>query len=146
LIGRGGEVVNGIVNQTGADVKIRQETKPLGYSLCVITGPQDAMQNAEILVRQKLGISGTGVETKELPLTAEQANSLTGPKGISDIRARAGGVQVEIKPPEMPGLPHRAVLGPGAQEQLMVAEQLITARLAEALLEGAVGAQVGHQV
>lgn len=135
LIGRGGEVIMGIVNQTGADVKIRQETKDLGYSLAVITGSQETMQAAENLVRQKLGLPGTGYASKELPLSTEQASILLRNQGsqLAGIRLRAGGLQVEIRGPLGPGLPHHAVLGPGPQEQLLVAEQLITVCLAEAL-------------
>jgi len=56
LIGKGGEVIMGICNATGADVKIRQETKDMGYSLAIITGHSDAMDTAEAMVRQKLGV------------------------------------------------------------------------------------------
>merc|ERR1712023_117983 len=52
LIGRGGEVIMAICNATGADVKIRQETKEMGYSLAVISGSAQAMSLAESMVRQ----------------------------------------------------------------------------------------------
>jgi len=59
LIGRGGEVIMGICNATGADVRIRQETKDMGYSLAVITGPPASVERAEAMVRQKLGMGAS---------------------------------------------------------------------------------------
>lgn len=55
LIGRGGEAIMGICHATGADVRIRQETKDLGYSLAIITGLPQAMDAAEAMISQKLG-------------------------------------------------------------------------------------------
>jgi len=134
LIGRGGEVIMGIVNATGADVKIRQETKDLGYSLAVITGAPEAMDTAERMVRQKLGITGPVIGTKELPIAAEHLGAVLANKAawLADIRTRSGGLQAEIRPPEVPGMPHRAVLGPGREEQLLIAEQVLTSKIAEA--------------
>lgn len=57
LIGKGGEHITGICNSTGADVKIQQQTKDQGYSLCIITGPQQAMDLAERLVQQSLQLA-----------------------------------------------------------------------------------------
>merc|ERR1712039_561870 len=59
IIGRGGDVIMGICNATGADVRIRQETKDLGYSLAIITGMPEAMEVAERMVRQKLDVVST---------------------------------------------------------------------------------------
>jgi len=145
LIGRGGEVIMGICNATGADVKIRQETKEMGYSLAIITGPEEAMANAERMVSQKLGLPVPGIITKEVPLKPEQVNVVIGSKGatLSDIRMRAGGLQIEIRQPEGPGMLHRAVLGPGRQEQLAHAEQLITEKLAEAMAVGSLTIAAG---
>lgn len=58
LIGRGGETIMGICHQTGADVKIRQETKELGYSLAVITGRPEMVDVAERMVMEKLALVG----------------------------------------------------------------------------------------
>uniref|UniRef100_A0A7S1WT79 K Homology domain-containing protein n=1 Tax=Alexandrium catenella TaxID=2925 RepID=A0A7S1WT79_ALECA len=137
LIGRGGEAIMGICSATGAEVKIRQETKDMGYSLAVITGRPDAMENAEIMVRQKLGLSSTGVATKEIPIPAELVGSVIGPKGaaITEIRARAGGMPVEVRSPDVAGMPHRAILGPGQQEQLLIVEHLLTGKMAEAAMQ-----------
>jgi len=63
LIGRGGEVIMGICNATGADVKIRQETKDLGYSLAVVAGRPEAMDLAERTVREKLETIGGRMAT-----------------------------------------------------------------------------------
>ncbi|CAE7416618.1 Khsrp [Symbiodinium natans] len=140
LIGKGGETIMGICNTTGADVKIRQETKELGYSLAIIMGHPDAMDAAERLVRQKLGLSGTGFASKELTLQSEHVPTVMGPKGTSlaRIRQQSGNLAIEIRPPDLPGMPHTAMLGPGSQEQLMVAEQLIMATLAEAAVASAI--------
>jgi len=140
LIGKGGEVIMGICNTTGADVKIRQETKELGYSLAIITGHPDAMDAAERLVRQKLGLSGTGFASKELTVQSEHVPSIMGAKGanLARIRQQAGNLAIELRPPEMPGMTHTAILGPGSQEQLMVAEQLIMATVAEAAVAVAI--------
>uniref|UniRef100_A0A7S1S5D4 K Homology domain-containing protein n=1 Tax=Alexandrium catenella TaxID=2925 RepID=A0A7S1S5D4_ALECA len=137
LIGRGGETIMGICNATGADVKIRQETKEMGYSLAVITGPPDAMEKADIMVRQKLGLSSTGVATKEVPIPAEIVGSIIGPNGatLAEIRAMAGGMPVEVRPPDIAGMPHRAILGPGQQEQLLIVEHLLTGKMAEAAMQ-----------
>jgi len=54
LIGRGGETITAICNQSGADVKIRQETKELGYSIAVLTGRPEGVELAERLVMEKL--------------------------------------------------------------------------------------------
>ncbi|CAK9051132.1 unnamed protein product [Durusdinium trenchii] len=140
LIGKGGEVIMGICNQTGADVKIRQETKELGYSLAIITGHPDAMDAAERLVRQKLGLSGTGFASKELTVQSEHVPTIMGAKGgnLARIRQQAGNLAIELRPPDLPGMAHTAILGPGSQEQLMVAEQLIMATLAEAAVATAI--------
>jgi len=140
LIGKGGEVIMGICNTTGADVKIRQETKELGYSLAIITGHPDAMDAAERLVRQKLGLSGTGFASKELTVQSEHVPTIMGAKGtnLARIRQQAGNLAIELRPPDLPGQPHTAILGPGSQEQLMVAEQLIMATLAEAAVANAI--------
>merc|ERR1719240_1357112 len=58
IIGKGGEVIMAICAATGADIKIRQETKALGYSLAVITGTSSAMEKAEEMVKQRLGLAG----------------------------------------------------------------------------------------
>merc|ERR1712194_131694 len=58
LIGKGGETIMGICNSTGADVKLRQETKELGYSLAVITGRPEMVDIAERLVMEKLSLVG----------------------------------------------------------------------------------------
>ncbi|CAE8694236.1 unnamed protein product, partial [Polarella glacialis] len=99
LIGKGGEVIMAICNQTGADVKIKQETKEQGYSLAIITGHPDAMDAAERMVRQKLGLSGSTFVSKEMPISAEQVPLLMGPKASSspvfqggDLRADSGAV------------------------------------------------------
>jgi len=135
LIGKGGETIMAICNTTGADVKIRQETKELGYSLAIITGHPDAMDAAERLVRQKLGLSGTGFASKELTLQTEHVPTVMGPKGatLARIRQQSGNLAIELRPPDVPGMPHTAMLGPGSQEQLMVAEQLIMAAVATAI-------------
>ncbi|CAJ1347424.1 unnamed protein product [Effrenium voratum] len=140
LIGKGGEVIMAICNQTGADVKIRQETKELGYSLAIITGHPDAMDAAERLVRQKLGLSGSGFASKELSVQSEHVAHIMGPKGstLARIRQQAGNLAIELRPPDLPGQPHMAMLGPGSQEQLMVAEQLLMATLAEAAVATAI--------
>jgi len=137
LIGRGGEVITGICNATGADVKIRQETKDMGYSLAVITGHPDAVEKAEIMVRQKLGVPAGGAATKEVPIPAELVGSVVGPNGvtIAEIRTKVGGMPVEVRAPDVVGMPHRAILGPGQQEQLLAAEHLLAGKLAEAALQ-----------
>jgi len=58
LIGKGGETIMGICHQTGADVKLRQETKELGYSLAVITGRPEMVDIAERMVMEKLALVG----------------------------------------------------------------------------------------
>jgi len=127
----------GICNATGADVKIRQETKDMGYSLAVITGHPDAMEKAEVMVRQKLGLSSGGAATKEILIPSEHVGAVIGPKGatIAEIRTRAGGMPVEIRPPDAVGMPHRAILGPGQQEQLLIVEHLLTGKMAEAAMQ-----------
>lgn len=148
LIGKGGEVIMGICNHTGADVKIRQETKDLGYSLAIITGHPDAMDVAERMVRQKLGaegLTGANFTTKELPISGDFVGAVLGPKGatLAEIRQRAGNLQVDIRAPELPGLPHRAILGPGSPEQIALVEQLISAKLAEAALKAQAARGIG---
>jgi len=68
LIGKGGETIMGICHQTGADVKIRQETKELGYSLAVITGRPEAVDAAERLVFEKLNMVGERFSTAVKPI------------------------------------------------------------------------------
>jgi len=67
LIGKGGESIMGICHQTGADVKIRQETKEMGYSLAVITGRPECIAKAELLVLQRLGDVGEKLVGLRLP-------------------------------------------------------------------------------
>merc|ERR1719323_1030325 len=69
LIGRGGETIMGICHQTGADVKIRQETKELGYSLAVITGRPEAVDAAERMVFEKLSMVGERFATAVKPVS-----------------------------------------------------------------------------
>jgi len=86
LIGRGGEVIMGICNATGADVRIRQETKDMGYSLAVITGPPPSVERAEAMVRQKLGI---GASEQAPTVAPEHAAAL-----LASSAAAAHGVPV----------------------------------------------------
>mmetsp|Transcript_50114 Transcript_50114/g.119273 ORF Transcript_50114/g.119273 Transcript_50114/m.119273 type:complete len:284 (-) Transcript_50114:36-887(-) len=65
LIGRGGEVIMAICHQTGADVRIRQDTKEMGYSIAVITGTPDTAAQAEAMVVEKL--SSVGVRLVPAP-------------------------------------------------------------------------------
>eukprot|EP00931_Biecheleriopsis_adriatica_P021586 TRINITY_DN14078_c0_g2_i1.p1 TRINITY_DN14078_c0_g2~~TRINITY_DN14078_c0_g2_i1.p1 ORF type:complete len:380 (+),score=71.84 TRINITY_DN14078_c0_g2_i1:32-1171(+) len=131
LIGKGGENITAITNMTGAEVKVNQGSKEMGYSLAIITGHPDAVDNAERLIRQKIGISATGSATKEVPILPEHVSAVS----ASAIRLRQQcGCQVEIR--HIPGAGHRAIIGPGTQEQLMVGEQLLTATVAQAVVAG----------
>lgn len=137
LIGRGGEIINRISQQSGAEIKVRQETKDLGYSLCFITGSPAAMEAAEFLVHQRVGGGGGsgGLRVEELVIPGDHVGGIIGPKGscITDVRARAGGLQIELRPTETPGQgPYRATLGPGTPEQLALARRLLLERVASA--------------
>mmetsp|Transcript_8954 Transcript_8954/g.23310 ORF Transcript_8954/g.23310 Transcript_8954/m.23310 type:complete len:868 (+) Transcript_8954:224-2827(+) len=135
LIGKGGTVVQSIHQQSGADIKIRQETQAFGYSKAIVTGAAAAVEAAEQLIQKTLGISGEpGFAKKELDVAAEHVSALIGPAGsiIQDMRARAGGLQIEIRGPQVPGAaPHKAILGPGRADQISIAEQLILQKVAE---------------
>eukprot|EP00438_Fugacium_kawagutii_P001097 Skav212308 [mRNA] locus=scaffold1913:71182:79609:- [translate_table: standard] len=87
------------------------------------------MDAAERLVRH----AGCTVP-QELTVQSEHVPTIMGAKGtnLARIRQQAGNLAIELRPPDLPGQPHTAILGPGSQEQLMVAEQLIMATLAEA--------------
>mmetsp|Transcript_29077 Transcript_29077/g.52989 ORF Transcript_29077/g.52989 Transcript_29077/m.52989 type:complete len:279 (+) Transcript_29077:71-907(+) len=65
LIGRGGEVIMAICHQTGADVRIRQDTKDLGYSIAVITGTPETASLAEAMVVEKLSAAGMRINTSQ---------------------------------------------------------------------------------
>jgi len=141
LIGRGGEVINSICQLTGADIKFRQETKELGYSIAVITGRKEAMEAGERLVQQKMGVAGSDFEVRKIDVSSEHVSAIIGAKGhaISEVRARAGGIQIEIRPPDVPGLPHRAILGPARPEQIAAAERLLADRVAALERDNAAG-------
>jgi len=78
-----------------------------------------------------------GAATKEVPIPAELVGSVVGPNGvtIAEIRTKVGGMPVEVRAPDVVGMPHRAILGPGQQEQLLAAEHLLAGKLAEAALQ-----------
>lgn len=70
LIGKGGDVIMGICHASGADVKVRQETKDLGYSLAVITGRSEAIDAAEAMVTQRLGMAAAASAKMSSPAGA----------------------------------------------------------------------------
>lgn len=125
LIGKGGENITAISNMTGAEIKVNQGTKDMGYSLAILTGHPDSVDQAERLVRQKLGISSTSMSTKEIPIQPDHAGVIA--YSMPRIRQQSGGCPAEVK-----GL--RVVAGPASPEQLMIFEQLVTATIAEAVV------------
>jgi len=132
LIGKGGEHIMKICNTTGADVRVNQGTKEMGYSLAVITGHPDKVEAAERLVRQQLGLSVTGSASKEVAIPNDHASAVM--NSLAKIRLQSGGCPMDLK--NYPTMGWRAILGPANNEQLMVAEQLLTATLAEAMVAG----------
>jgi len=75
---------------------------------------------------KKISLAGPGYSTREVPIPAEYVETLIGPKGaVAEIRMHSGGLQVDVRPPLGPGLPHRAVLGPGREWQLTAAQSLL---------------------
>lgn len=125
LIGKGGENITAISNMTGAEIKVNQGTKDMGYSLAVLTGHPDAVDQAERLVRQKLGMSSTSMSTKEIPIQQQHVGVIA--YSLPRIRQQSGGCPAEVK-----GL--RVIAGPATPEQLMIFEQLVTATIAEAVV------------
>ncbi|CAL1167482.1 unnamed protein product [Cladocopium goreaui] len=127
LIGKGGEVIMSMCSSTGADIKVRQETKHLGYSLAIITGPEKAMKVAEELVKQRLGIAGENAGTREMLIASEHVSSLIGPRGatITEMRLKCNNLNIEIRPsdtPENTNASHKVIMGPGDVSQLNMAE------------------------
>ncbi|CAE8630613.1 unnamed protein product, partial [Polarella glacialis] len=137
LIGKGGEVIMSMCNASGADIKVRQETKHLGYSLAIITGQEKNMQAAEDLVKARLGIVGDNAGTRELSVAPEHVSSIIGPKGatITEMRLKCNNLNIEIRPGDTPSAPHRAIMGPGSPEQLKLAEELINSKIAKNAME-----------
>jgi len=132
LIGRGGEHITTVCRTTGADVRVNQGTKDAGYSVACITGHPDKVEVAERMVRQMLGLSVTGTASKEIAIPNEHAQAVM--NSLSRIRTQSGGCPMDLK--SYPTMGWRAILGPASNEQLMVAEQLLTAALAEAMVVG----------
>lgn len=81
LIGKGGETIMSITHQSGADVKIRQETKDLGYSVAVITGRTEVVDAAERLIFEKLSIVGERFMGGSVPPGAGGAGGTGGAGG-----------------------------------------------------------------
>lgn len=132
LIGKGGETIMNICRSTGADVRVNQGNKEMGYSLAVITGHPNNVEAAEMQVRQKLGLSVSGTVSKEIPILPEHATAVV--NSLVRIRQAAGGCSIDLK--NVPGTGFRAIVGPGTREQIMLVEQLLTAALAESIAKG----------
>lgn len=134
LIGKGGENINRIKEESGAFVCFQQENSWQGYSTLRISGRPDCVERAKSLVDDKLAeLQGVGAGAEELELRVEQrfVGSLIGRAGetISEIKAQSGAIVQFDQETAWRGYSILRVSGSGSCVRR--ATSLIDARLAE---------------
>jgi len=97
LIGRGGEFVRSLRDQTGATLMVEPGCQEAGYNMCRLTGNPEALVKAKELVRRKF-------EEMRMGCNVPYINSLL-TNGTFDRRDGAGGAPAasDYNPPSNPG-------------------------------------------
>jgi len=133
LLGKGGMVCHEIEVSTGAQVRIDQATKSLGYSTVQISGPHLAVQGAKVRVYEildKVGARPGLNTTAQFSIEQRWVGALVGARGaqIREIEASCGAkVSIQQHTKEMG---YSIVQVTGTENQIALATELINNKLA----------------
>jgi len=132
VLGKGGMVCREVEAETGAQVRIDQGTKSLGYSIVHITGTHASVQAAKLRVFETLDKVGgrPGLNhTAEFAVEQQWVGLLVGTRGtgIREVES-ASGAKVSISQ-ETKDLGYSVVRITGSEQQITHASELINKKL-----------------
>lgn len=132
VLGKGGMVCREVEAETGAQVRIDQGTKSLGYSIVHITGSHASVQAAKLRVFETLDKVGgrPGLNhTAEFAVEQQWVGLLVGTRGtgIREVES-ASGAKVSISQ-ETKDLGYSVVRITGSEQQITHASELINKKL-----------------
>lgn len=142
VIGKGGENIKRIQNETGATVRVDPNTvDERGNKLCTITGTKSAVEDARIQVENVIESAGTskrprlqseGGDSYRLKIPASRTGAIIGKGGetIKSIKQQSG-CDIELDKVAKDCGPEESIfIIRGAQDKILKARALIEARLA----------------
>lgn len=122
-----------VMSSTGAQLILRQDTRNLGYSLVLFSGPTPATEKARAMLQQNLGLAGAQNIKKVVELKAHH------PHAFRALEHAVGQMQklaaVQLFWPETPGAPIKAALGPAPVAHVAATEASLRKSLREVELE-----------
>lgn len=148
VIGKGGENIKRIQNESGAIVRVDPNTiDERGNKLCTITGTKNAVEEARIQVenviensgnnkRPRMGVDGSDSFRMKIPASRTGAIIGKGGETIKSIKQQSGcDIELEKNPKEC-DLDESVFVIRGSQDKIMKARNLIEARLASRSRDG----------
>jgi len=131
-------VIRQISASTGALVTLRQDTRNLGYSLVLFSGPAPAQQRAREMIQQQCGLTASPNSKKIVDLQSYHPSayrSLSNVLNEYDMKAKMGNLPVKVLPPEFVGGPIKAHLGPAPIAHIATAEAAVRKALRDVELD-----------
>eukprot|EP00930_Biecheleria_cincta_P091392 TRINITY_DN80953_c0_g1_i1.p1 TRINITY_DN80953_c0_g1~~TRINITY_DN80953_c0_g1_i1.p1 ORF type:complete len:317 (+),score=53.62 TRINITY_DN80953_c0_g1_i1:30-953(+) len=118
---------------TGAQLNLRQDTRNLGYSLVLFSGPAPATEKARQMLQENLGLTGAQSVRKVVQLQAYHPHAFRALEhAVSEMQKLAA---VQLYWPETPGAPIKAALGPAPVAHVAATEASLRKSLREVELE-----------
>lgn len=142
VIGKGGENIKRIQNETGANVRVDPNTiDEKGNKMCTITGSKKAVEEAHVQINQVIETAGTnkrprmqmdGADEYKMKIPAQKTGAIIGRGGetIKSIKQQSG-CDIELDKNSKECGPGESVfIIRGSQDKISKARSLIEARLA----------------
>jgi len=129
LIGRAGETIRQIKEQSGATVVIDQSTKDQGFSMVRILPGQGAQLAAQLVEAKLQDIENTGgLSAEEIPIDPNLVDCVLGPNGanVTFIKEQTGATMVVNR-----DIPQSIVRLTGLPDEITHARNLVEQKLAE---------------
>jgi len=142
-----------IMVETGAQISILPRNEDPNESVVRIVGSAHAVGRAvtsiELAHKRHQQVAAPAAQVlAQVEIPAQHFNAVVGPsgEGIAEVRKKCDGIMIAVQPPEQPGAPLTAFIGPSDKEQVARAEREIRERLllAEAATDAAAAGE-GHE-
>ncbi|CAE7252950.1 unnamed protein product, partial [Symbiodinium sp. CCMP2456] len=129
-------LIQRISGDSGASIILRQDTRNLGYSLVLFSGPNQATQQAREMVQKYCGLTTGPNITKTIELHTYHSSAFYAmDEAMKDFKNKVAGLSIKLIPPETLGAPFKVSIGPGQVAHVSTAEATIRKTLREVELE-----------
>ncbi|OLQ13431.1 hypothetical protein AK812_SmicGene2555 [Symbiodinium microadriaticum] len=104
-------LIQRISGDSGASIILRQDTRNLGYSLVLFSGPNQATQQAREMVQKYCGLTTGPNITKTIELYTYHSSAFYAmDEAMKDFKNKVAGLSIKLIPPETLGAPFKATI------------------------------------